>query len=310
MEKYFLSICLNPVIQKTIVLDSLREGEVLRTREYYTHASGKGVNVSRILYQLGENVIHFTHAGGRDRKYFLDLAGSCGLKVEWVNSFSEIRTCYTILNREKNTTTEIVEEAKPVKEGTEKRVFFRVKKLLELSHTLIISGSRAEGYSSRIFPEVVRQAKLMDLRVIIDYRGDDLTGSLKYRPDIIKPNLTEFITTFFPERASSTEEGTHVPEELIKMVSKKMKDLFREYRIITILTMGSHGVLYYTGERVKQIPAKSITPVNTIGCGDAFTAGLASALYRGKSLDEAVENGQEYASKNALQLAPGTIEPI
>jgi len=72
------------VIQKTIVLNSLKEGEVLRTREYYTHASGKGVNVSRILYQLGENVIHFTHAGGRDRKYFLDLAGSCGLKVEWV----------------------------------------------------------------------------------------------------------------------------------------------------------------------------------------------------------------------------------
>ena len=310
VKKYFLSICLNPVIQKTIVLDSFTEGEVLRTKEYYTHASGKGVNVSRILYQLGEEVVHFTHAGGRNRKYFLDLACSNGLKVEWVNSFSEIRTCYTILNREKHTTTEIVEEAKPVKSTTEKRVFSRVKELLNFSHTVIISGSKAEGYSSHLFPEIVREAKKVRQRVILDIRGDDLVSSLKYKPDIIKPNLKEFIATFFPERAKGRPESKDISEDLHSMLSKRMEELYREYGIITILTMGSRGVLYYTGGKTEELPAEPVTPVNTIGCGDAFTAGLASALSKGKSLDEAVKMGQECASKNARQLAPGTIEPI
>ena len=310
MKKCFLSICLNPVIQKTIVLDSFTEGEVLRTKEYYTHVSGKGVNVSRILYQLGEDVIHFTHAGGQNRKYFLDLAGSNGLKVEWVNSFSEIRTCYTVLNREKHTTTEIVEEAKPVKNTTEKRVFSRVKELLKSAHTVIISGSKAEGYSTQLFPKIVKEAAGRGKRVILDFRGEDLRNSLKYRPDIIKPNLKEFIATFFPERAEVAAEGKNIPEDLQSMVSKKMKELYREYGIITILTMGSRGVLYYAGERTEKFPAEPITPVNTIGCGDAFTAGLASVLIKGKSLGEAVKMGQKCASKNALQLAPGTIEPI
>ena len=186
----------------------------------------------------------------------------------------------------------------------------KVKKLLNSAHTVVISGSKAGGYSFHLFPEIVKKAKLMDLRVILDYRGEDLLRSIKYRPDIIKPNIKEFITTFLPERASGIAEGSEIPIELINMVSEKMKDLFREYGIITILTMGSRGVLYYTGKEAVKLPARSITPVNTIGCGDAFTAGLASALFKGKSLNKAVEDGQACAVKNALQLAPGTIELI
>lgn len=43
-----------------------------------------------------------------------------GLSMEWVPSGSEIRFCYTLINRKQHTITEIVEEGEPVSKETEK----------------------------------------------------------------------------------------------------------------------------------------------------------------------------------------------
>ena len=69
----FLTVCLNPVMQRTMMFPVLRENEVNRTSRYYTHASGKGVNVTRVLTQLGAGAVHLTHAGGRDRDRFIEF---------------------------------------------------------------------------------------------------------------------------------------------------------------------------------------------------------------------------------------------
>jgi 1-phosphofructokinase/tagatose 6-phosphate kinase len=57
-QKKFLSICLTPTMQRTMRFPSVEKGEVNRTSEYRIDASGKGVNVTRVLDQLGEEVTH------------------------------------------------------------------------------------------------------------------------------------------------------------------------------------------------------------------------------------------------------------
>ena len=69
VKGYFLTICLNPVLQKTIVLPHLYEDEVNRSREYYFDAAGKGIFVSKVLMQLGEKAVHLTQAGGRFQRW-------------------------------------------------------------------------------------------------------------------------------------------------------------------------------------------------------------------------------------------------
>jgi len=68
---YFLTICLNPVLQKTLVLPHLHEDRVNRCREYYFDVAGKGIFVSKVLMQLGEKTVHLTQAGGRFKMPFL-----------------------------------------------------------------------------------------------------------------------------------------------------------------------------------------------------------------------------------------------
>lgn len=59
-----------------------------------------------------------------------------------------------------------------------------------------------------------------------------------------------------------------------------------------VVTMGSSGVLVLDGEREAQrIPGVPIDVVDTTGAGDAFNAGLATALAEGRSLLDAARFG-------------------
>ncbi len=301
----FLTICLNPVLQRTLVLPRLLENEVNRSGEYYLDASGKGLNVTRVLAQLGERAVHLTQAGGRNRDLFLSLAERDGLEVRWVESGSEIRFCYTLLSREARTSTEVVEEAEPVAPGTEDAILLAFRELLPRHDAVIFSGTKAAGFSERLFPSMVQEAKRLGLAVILDVRSGDLVNSLPHRPDAIKPNFTEFISTFFP----GEEIGEHEEDAgLTERVRRKMREIAGEYGCAVVLSRGRRGTLFTAGGgEVEEEPVEPVEPVNTTGSGDAFTAGLASVLLRGGNLREAVRRGHDCGRRNATLLRPGVI---
>jgi 1-phosphofructokinase family hexose kinase len=298
---YFLTVCLNPVLQKTIVLPELCENEVNRSSEYYLDVSGKGIIVSRVLCQLGEPVIHLTQAGGWNRELFLEMAEKDGINVHSVESGSEIRFCYTLLDRSSKTSTEIVEEAVSVGEGTGEAVLEEYGKLLAAAHTVIISGTKAGGFSDTVFPRMVEMAKNQYKKVIIDFRGDDLINVLPLAPDVIKPNYTEFFETFFP---TDTNETALFNER----VEEKMKEIYTMYGTVTVLSHGPKPCLFLDRGEVKTMNPTEIEPVNTIGCGDALTAGFACLYAKGKGVEESVAYGLRCARLNALTLRPGVIQ--
>lgn len=300
----FLTICLNPTLQKTFVLKQLLENEVNRSSEHYLDASGKGINVSRVLTQLGAPVVHLTQAGGRNRGLFLDLAGKDGIQCQWVESQTEIRFCYTLINQVKHTTTEIIEEAETIGSGTEKQIAQVYHKLLPNCQTVIISGTKAPGFSTELYPNMVRDAKAMGKTVILDLKGSDLINTLPYRPDIIKPNFSEFNDTF--DLGFSVSEHEDQPE-IIDRIKEKMVTINEQYGVISVLTRGKYGALLVNKGIVASISAEIIEPVNTIGCGDAFTAGLAFFWQQEQDIIKAIQKGMDCAKLNALSVHPGTI---
>ena len=302
VEMFFLTVCLNPTLQKIIILPDLHENEVNRSNNYYLAASGKGINVSRVLVQLGEQSLHLTQAGGMFRDLFLILAKAEGIAVETVESNSEIRYCYTLCNVRKHTSTEIVEESQIVGEGTEKRIWRKFRHLLLSCHTLIISGKKATGFSDNIFPDMVRTAKKAGKRVICDFRGDDLKNVLPFGPDVVKPNFSEFCSTFLPGRAEGEQTSDPCTVTLVK---EAMIGLYERYATIPVITRGRHDILFVEKGKVFNMPAKKIVPVNTIGCGDAFTAGFASKYRAGGTIAACVKKGRECAALNALQIRLG-----
>lgn len=300
----FLVVCLNPTIQKTYEVEHLTLGEVNRVRRRYVDASGKGVNVARVLRQLGESQVHITHAGGRDKQRFLEMCDADGVVVRSASCRSEIRTGTTLLDVAEGTTTEIVEEADPVDPPADDEVLAIFDDALDDAHTVIISGSKAAGYQPDIFATMTRRAIAEGKRVILDIRGTELRGALPWRPTVIKPNLKEFVATFLPDyRAVSEEEDDGALLDAVRAHMRRIADA----GTAVILSRGAKDVLYTVDGRVESAPAKPVRARNTIGCGDAFAAGLGQALARGANIGEAVAAAIDVAARNAAQVRPGRI---
>jgi 1-phosphofructokinase/tagatose 6-phosphate kinase len=303
-EKKFLAVSLNPVMQRTLLFDSWRENRVNRTRTHYLHASGKGVNVARVLTQLGDDVVHLTHAGGADRERFLAMCREDGLVLTALESDSEVRTCVTILSRENGSTTELIADAGPVSSGTGPAVWDEFEKLIHGCDYLIISGTKAPGYSDDLYPRMVKRASELGAASVLDIKGGDLKACLPFGPALIKPNLSEFCATFLPDLSVEEHEED---ERVLEAAAEEMKRIHREYGALTVLTLGARGALGWDGTELILQPARQIKPVNTIGCGDAFTAGLSHSLAKGEGFSKALETARECAALNAGHIKPGVI---
>ena len=304
MPKKFLVVCLNPVIQKTLVFERLELDSVNRARVVRTDASGKGVNVARVLSQRGAKAVHCTHAGGPNRDWFLSLCAADGLAVEWVDSGSEVRFCSTIIDAAAKTATELVEEALPVSPGTAELLLERFESLVPRFDVLIVSGTKAAGYPDSVIPAMMKRASAQGLMTLLDIKGRDLVACLPFRPAVVKPNLSEFLATFpAPGGASAGAAAlrTHVQD-----YAKAWKE---RYGTELVVTRGSSPIWFSEGGRAVEesiVPAEAINPT---GSGDSFTAGLAFALAAGGSLRDAIREGARLGALNAANLKPGSIQP-
>ena len=248
--------------------------------------------------------MHLTHGGGLFAERFTQMLTEDGVNLHCVPSRSEIRCCCTLINRQHRTVTEIVEEAPPVSPETDGLMRRRFESLLEQSDIITISGTTAEGYQDDIVPWMVKTASDAGRQVVLDVKGKDLLESAVHRPYIIKPNFKEFCETLFPQELVR-EHGTR--EDMLDAVCEKMRALHRDFGITAVLTRGADSVLYFDNGTVREEPIHPVEPVNTIGSGDAFTAGIAFGMSRQLSLKECIRLAVSCGGKNAGTLKPGSI---
>jgi fructose-1-phosphate kinase PfkB-like protein len=143
---------------------------------------------------------------------------------------------------------------------------------------------------------MTRKAKEKGLRVILDVKGQDLIESLQYEPDVVKPNLLEFAETFALDLVAENEQ-----------IKSAIRDTAQKYNCRVILTNGSRKILAADRDKFFEIEFEAVKAVNSTGCGDAFTAGLAAALEAGANFYEAIGEGARCGAKNAALIRPGVI---
>ncbi len=294
-----LTLGLSPAIQKTISFSRLIPGEVNRAREYLLDASGKSINVSRVLRQAGEEVTALVPVGTENSNLFRNLCRRDGLVLAEVPTRGRVRKCYTLLDLETGEATElVVNEPEPVLPAEEEALKEQYLTLLnEGIQAVALSGSRLPGFSEDLIPFLVREARKRNLLFFADYRGEDLRNSFQsedIKPDYVKINAGEFDQTF--------------PEYTHSNLGDRIARASEEFRCAFIITRGADSTLYAEGGVKGEMESLPVKAVNPIGCGDAFTAGLIHGITRQNTLRESVEWGREFASRNALSRRPGWIK--
>ncbi|MDY0303498.1 MAG: PfkB family carbohydrate kinase [Sphaerochaeta sp.] len=300
-----LVVGLNPTFQETMEFNNYLSGEVNRATSHRLDASGKGMNVARVLSQLQIPTRLLTHLGGSRVEEFLTLAREDGVRLIWTPSGSVIRTCVTVIDHGGHLVTELVQEPHAVAASTDQMIRELYSAALEPVQWVVIPGTRAPGYSPHLYADLVQEAKGAGKSVLLDYRGRDLEESLPMGADVVKPNLSEFVATFFPDHPALGEHDES--ESLKRLVKGKMQHIYDSYGSKTVVSRGGDPLWAWDGSVFFEIESLNVHAVNTIGCGDAFSGGFVAAMVRGSSFEEALHNGIEAAAKNAQTLRPGAL---
>ncbi len=298
----FLSVCLNPTFQRTVILNNFDVDEVNRATDSRLEIAGKGMNTTRVLHQLGADVRHLTHLG-YGKELLLELCGQEGLDIVWAPSDSAIRTCITILDTATGSITEIVEPTEAVEPLTVDAVRLLYEQELKRSDWVIISGSKAPGYPDELFAEYCDMAHHAGVTIAVDYRGNELLASLKSQIAVVKINLVEFAQTFMKDVPVSEADDLMAIDAAVEKLRELSSDGC-DY----VITRGAREILFAHRGIVNTMAPPKIKPVNSIGSGDAFCAGLCFILANGGTLADAVREGARCGAANAVLLKPGTIK--
>src|SRR5580698_3211155 len=143
-------------------------------------------------------------------------------------------------------------------------------------------------------PRIFRQLKAEGLTLSLDTNDDpeDRWGNgfdeLLGIVDIFLPNEDE----------ACRITGKPDAERAIEVLAKRVP--------LVAVKCGERGALVRAGTRRWQLPAASVTPVDTIGAGDSFNAGFLAAYLRGEAPDACAAFGNRTAALSTLR--PGGTE--
>ena len=318
-----ISICLSPGFQRSLLIDALALGEVNRIKVAEVDVSGKGVNVARVLRQLGVDAVCLAQ-GGDNVAELAELARVEGLDLRFIATRGRLRTCMSIVEKPAQgagRVTELVEPTATVDAGCVTALRGALKDLLPGAPALVIAGSMAPGFPADFQAQLALLAHDAGVPVLIDLHGAALRAAIVATPAIVKINLAEFAATFLDARfAGGEHSGLLAAPELSRQVTDAVAEVSLRHATSFVLTRGARSVLLARNGELRSVavaPLAAAEVINPIGSGDAFLAGLLAQLLATRALGsgtptlaalaDACELATACAQSNARTARPGFL---
>ena len=292
-----LCIGTTPAVQRLMIFRKLTLDAVNRAMTTLEGAAGKSINTAKVLKVLGEQPVATGFLGG-DRGDFLQRAlAEQGVESDFVTVSTRTRQCITVIDESAGTHTELVEESRPVAAADFDKLMAVIRRQAPDCRALVMSGTIVTGGPANLYFECARLATSTGVLSVVDGQGAALLAALPAKPGLVKPNRTELAATL----------GLELKDDA--GLRKAMREVCERGAKRVVVTAGKEPALAFDGKVFWQVLPPRIKPVNPIGSGDAFTAGLVSRLVRGDDLGEACRWGTAAGTANALTPMPGEVNP-
>ena len=288
-----LTVTLNVAVDKSYVLDQpIHVGDVMRVKTCCNTAGGKGLNVSKVIKQCGEDVLATGFTGGFNGAYVEHMLREKGVESRFVHVAAETRSCINILASD-GTTTEFLERGLPVTKEETQRFLEEFQNLLPGCEAVVMSGTAPQGVPADIYARLVMLAKEAGVKPLLDTSGAFLSEGCKAAPWLIKPNEEEI------SQLLGREVGSE--EELIRAA----QDLCRSGIAFVVISLGAEGSLTVCGDGVFRAVAPDVPVVNTVGCGDSMMGAMAVAAVGGMGVEDMLRYATAVSAANAMNLETG-----
>ena len=286
------TVTLNPSLDEWVQLPVFRLGALNRASSLGRYPGGKGINVSRVLHELGRPTIALGVAGGDDGHILRKLLRQQGITHDLVDIEGMTRSNYKILTARPRGLTEL-NTTGPTVQPRHLRTLWRRLAASRRCTGVALCGSLPPGVPHTIYRRWIRALRRRGLRTILDTSGQALREGLSSRPWLIKPNRQEFEGLLNHRLGSQRRliralgECRHLGAELI------------------IVSLGQDGALLATASQPQVWWARppAVRVRSAVGAGDSLVAGFLAG-WRPRGLLEAFRLA--VACGTAAAMTPGT----
>lgn len=266
----------NPSVDRTVEVDALVRGAVLRASGGRVDPGGKGINVSRALAAHGIATCAVLPSGGAEGAQLAGLLLAAGLTVREVPIAGAVRANVSVV--EPDGTVTKLNEAGPTLSPDEVTAVVEATVAAAAGSTwVVLSGSLPPGCPDGLYAELLRR---LPAATVVDSSGAPLELALPGRPALVKPNREEL-----------AEVSGRVVSTVGEAVGAARALLGRGARSV-LASLGSDGAVLVEagGSWYGESPVDS--PVSSVGAGDATLAGfLAGGGHGPAALREALAFG-------------------
>jgi 6-phosphofructokinase 2 len=293
MIKNILTITLNPTVDKSTTVDTIKPEKKLRCTQPKFEPDGGGINVSRGLARFGINSTALFTSGGRTGGLLQELIEKEEVHILPIDVTAETRENFIVVDTSHN---EQYRFGMPGEDITAKEVETIDNKINALSpfpEIVVVSGSLPPGIDAGYMRTLVKSLKAKGAKVIVDTSGDALTEVLKEGVYLLKPNLGEL---------GSLTGNNDLDNDSADEAAKQLIDEGKAE--IVVVSLGPQGAYLVSKEETIHVPAPSVKKRSTVGAGDSMVAGMVSILAKGGSLTEMARMG--VACGSAATMAEGT----
>lgn len=294
------TVTLNAAIDKTYYLPRFPLGHVSRVNNLYAEPGGKGINVARVVHQLGCPVVATGFLGGSNGDWIRKGLDRQGLRHDFVSVEGESRLCLNMIDEATGVSTEVLEPGPVITAKEMSRLADTVYRLACRSSVVCFSGSLPRGVPDDYYAQLITLAKAAGALAFLDTSGSALRHAVDAAPYFIKPNEDEMAQL----TGQAREAGAPWAAEDAQLDTLHEKGI--ELISVTLGAQGSHSS--YGGKRYTAL-SPQVQPVNTVGCGDAYTAGMAVATLRKQPLEACLAYAAAAGSANALTARAGYVDP-
>lgn len=286
-----VTVTANPSLDRTVEVDALIRGAVLRATGGRIDPGGKGVNVSRALAAHGVPTTAVLPIGGAEGQQLAWLLGEAGVQVELVPVSGSVRANVSIT--EPDGTVTKVNEPGPALSAAELDQLTRATVVAATGAAWVaICGSLPPAAPVGLYASLVEAVRTSGASTVVDTSGPALLAALAAGPGLVKPNreeLAEAVGSPVDSLLAAVEAAQHLRSLGVDQV---------------LASLGADGAVLVTARGCWWGTSPVADPVSSVGAGDATLAGFLSVPGGGPdALAEALAWGAA-----AVQL-PGSRMP-
>lgn len=285
----------NPALDYKFSIDEVVVGGLNRIKNEYFEVGGKGIMVSKLLSNLNVNSTALGFLAGFVGRYIHDELKNY---PNITDSFTEVEGNSRINMKMKHTQSETeINGSGPVITEQSFDSLLSVLDSLSEEDYFVMSGSAPNGIPDA-YERIANHCNGKQSNYVIDTSGEQLIGSLKCNPFLVKPNKQEMMELF------------SLKNDDVQTLVGSAKELLRKGAKNVLLSLGGEGAIFVNNEYTLKIAAPKGTVKSTIGSGDSMVAGFVAKYIETKDIKEAFKFSVACGSATAFSKVIAKEEEI